>query len=182
MIIYGGYHHINKIGEFLQFSSKRKGIRAWNFRMMIRKIWQFLWYQNRNNFEKKWKKKGASSFKIMTNYKQTDFEISLNMKDIREFTQQKIWISQCNIHAREHAPKAPCAVWAQSCSALDIFNALHVFAHEPIREQEIKWESMNNISHMVLWLVTAAEWLLPPTWQTWEVFVYSWEIGFWHLL
>ena len=28
MIIYGGYHHINKIGEFLQFSSKRKGIRA----------------------------------------------------------------------------------------------------------------------------------------------------------
>ena len=51
--IFGGYHHINKIGEFLQFSSKRKGIRAWNFRMMIRKIWRFLWYQNRNNFEKK---------------------------------------------------------------------------------------------------------------------------------
>ena len=57
MIIYGGYHHINKIGEFLQFSSKRKGIRAWNFRMMIRKIWQFLWYQNRNNFEKNEKRK-----------------------------------------------------------------------------------------------------------------------------
>ena len=50
--IFGGYHHINKIGEFLQFSSKRKGIRAWNFRMMIRKIWRFLWYQNRKNFEK----------------------------------------------------------------------------------------------------------------------------------
>ena len=57
MIIYGGYHHINKIGEFLQFSSKRKGIRAWNFRMMIRKIWQFLWYQNRSNFEKNEKRK-----------------------------------------------------------------------------------------------------------------------------
>ena len=57
-----GYHQINKIGEFLQLSSKRKGIRAWNFRMMIRKIWRFLWYQNRNNFEKKRKKKGPSSF------------------------------------------------------------------------------------------------------------------------
>ena len=44
--------------SFLQFSSKRKGIRAWNFRMMIRKIWWFLWYQNRNNFEKNEKKKG----------------------------------------------------------------------------------------------------------------------------
>ena len=48
----GGYHHINKIDEFLQFSSKRKGIRARNFRIMIRKIWRFLWYQNRNDFEK----------------------------------------------------------------------------------------------------------------------------------
>ena len=52
-----GYHQINKIGEFLQFSSKRKGIMAWNFRMMIRKIWRFLWYQNRNNFEKNEKRK-----------------------------------------------------------------------------------------------------------------------------
>ena len=52
-----GYHQIDKIGELLQFSSKRKGIRAWNFRMMIRKIWRFLWYQNRNNFEKNEKRK-----------------------------------------------------------------------------------------------------------------------------
>ena len=52
-----GYHQINKMDEFLQFSSKRKGIRAWNFRMMIRKIWRFLWYQNRNNFEKNEKRK-----------------------------------------------------------------------------------------------------------------------------
>ena len=52
-----GYHQINKIGEFLQFSSKRKGIRVWNFRMMIRKIWRFLWYQNCNNFEKNEKRK-----------------------------------------------------------------------------------------------------------------------------
>ena len=41
----------------MQFSSKRKGIRAWNFRMMIRKIWRFFWYQNRNNFEKNEKRK-----------------------------------------------------------------------------------------------------------------------------
>ena len=53
----GGYHRINKIGEFLQFSSKRKGIRAWNFRMMVRKKRRFLWYQNRNNFEKNEKRK-----------------------------------------------------------------------------------------------------------------------------
>ena len=53
----GGYHQINKIGEFLQFSSKCKGIRAWNFRMMIRKIWRFLWYQNPNNFKKNKKRK-----------------------------------------------------------------------------------------------------------------------------
>ena len=58
-----GYHQINKIGEFLQFSSKRKGIRGWNSRIMIRKIWRFLWYQNRNNFEKNEKKKGPSSCK-----------------------------------------------------------------------------------------------------------------------
>ena len=65
MIIYGGYHHINKIGEFLQFSSQRKGIRAWNFRMMIRKIWQFLWYQNRNNFEKNEKRKDQAPLKVL---------------------------------------------------------------------------------------------------------------------
>ena len=61
----GGYHHINKIGEFLQFSSKRKGIRAWNFRMMIRKIWRFFWYQNRNNFEKNEKRKDQAPLRIV---------------------------------------------------------------------------------------------------------------------
>ena len=68
MIIYGGYHHINKIGEFLQFSSQRKGIRAWNFRMMIRKIWQFLWYQNRNNFEKNEKRKDQAPLRLGLNF------------------------------------------------------------------------------------------------------------------
>ena len=43
--------------------------------------------------------------------------------------------------ARDHAPKAPRAVWAQSLhstrSAVDIFNTFRVFTNEPIREQEI---------------------------------------------
>ena len=60
----GGYHQINKIGEFLEFSSKRKGIRAWNFRMMIRKIWRFLWYQNHNNFEKNEKRKDQAPLSL----------------------------------------------------------------------------------------------------------------------
>ena len=61
------------------------------------------------------------------------------MKNINNFTQWKEWISRCDV--RDHAPKAPRAVWAQSwCStqsAVDIFNTLHVFTKEPIREQEI---------------------------------------------
>ena len=82
MIIYGGYHQINKIGEFLQFSSKRKGIRAWNFRMMIRKIWQFLWYQNRNNFEKNEKRKDQAPliFVSVQRTAQTSFRIFLQTR------------------------------------------------------------------------------------------------------
>ena len=60
----GSNHQINKIGEFLQFSSKGKGIRVWNFRMMIRKIWRFLWYQNRNDFDKMKKKLGPCIFNV----------------------------------------------------------------------------------------------------------------------
>ena len=57
----------------MQFSSERKGVRVWNFRMMIRKIWQFLWYQNRNNFEKNEKRKDqapltCSSLDIIASY------------------------------------------------------------------------------------------------------------------
>ena len=36
----------------------------------------------------------------------------LNMKNINNFTQWKKWISQCDVHARDHAPKAPRSVWA----------------------------------------------------------------------
>ena len=57
------------------------------------------------------------------------------------------WMSRCDVRARDHAPKAPRAVWAQSLrstrSAVDIFNTLRVFTKEPIREQEIKLECMN---------------------------------------
>ena len=53
----------------------------------------------------------------------------------------KKWISRCDVRGRDHAPKAPRAVWAQSWrstrSAVDIFNTIRVFTKEPIREQEI---------------------------------------------
>ena len=63
------------------------------------------------------------------------------MKNINNFTQWKKWISWCDVRARDHAPKAPRAVWAQSWhstrSAVDIFSTLRVFTKKPIREQEI---------------------------------------------
>ena len=69
------------------------------------------------------------------------FKMPLNMKNINNFTQWKKWISRCDVLVRDHAPKAPRAVWAQSWrstrSAVDIFNTLRVFTKEPIREQEI---------------------------------------------
>ena len=69
------------------------------------------------------------------------------MKNINNFTQWKKWISRCDVRARDHAPKAPRADWAQSgrstWSAVDIFNTLRVFTKEPIREQQIKLECMN---------------------------------------
>ena len=37
----------------------------------------------------------------------------LKMKNINSFTQWKKWISRRDDHARDHAPKAPRAVWAQ---------------------------------------------------------------------
>ena len=65
----------------------------------------------------------------------------LNKKNIHKFYPMKKWISRCDVRARDHAPKAPRAVLAQSwCStrsAVDIFNTLRVFTKEPIREQEI---------------------------------------------
>ena len=64
-----------------------------------------------------------------------------NKKNINKFYPVKKWISRCDVRARDHAPKAPRAVWAQSWrstrSAVDIFNTLRVFTKEPIREQEI---------------------------------------------
>ena len=80
---YGGYHHINKIGEFLQFSSKRKGIRAWNFRIKIRKIWQFLWYQNRNNFEKMKKRKDQAPLTKLNKFLYAMYVVSLHFCQTR---------------------------------------------------------------------------------------------------
>ena len=62
------------------------------------------------------------------------------MKNINNFTQWKNGSVDVTF-ARDHAPKAPRAVWVQSWrstrSAVDIFNTLRVFTKEPIREQEI---------------------------------------------
>ena len=66
--------------------------------------------------------------------KENDFKMPLNLKNINNFTQWKKWISLCDVHRDDHAPKA---VWAQSRSstrsAVDIFKEL-------IREQEITLE------------------------------------------
>ena len=75
----------------------------------------------------------------------------LNVKNSNNFTQWKKCISLCDVRARDHAPKAPRAVCAQSRrstrSAVDIFNTLRVYTKEPIREQEIKLECMNGIQY-----------------------------------
>ena len=80
----------------------------------------------------------SCSWKIMN---KMVFKMPLNMKNVNIFTQWKKWISRCDVRTRDHAPKAPRAVWAQSWrstrSAVDIFNTLRVFTKEPIREQEI---------------------------------------------
>ena len=58
-----------------------------------------------------------------------------------------------DVRARDHAPKAPRAVWAQSWrstrSAVDIFNTLRVFTKQPIRQQEIKLECMNAVLQII---------------------------------
>ena len=41
------------------------------------------------------------------------------MKNINNFTQWKKWISRCDVRARDHAPKAPRAVWAQYAYLLE---------------------------------------------------------------
>ena len=65
--------------------------------MMIRKIWRFLWYQNRNNFEKNEKRKDQAplSFKIKYVYiwyGRLKYCISLNLDTalyIKEIKQNK---------------------------------------------------------------------------------------------
>ena len=67
--------------------------------------------------------------------------MSLNVKSINKFTQQKIWISQRDVQMCTDTPKN----YAQSGrSALDIFNTLRVFTPKPIRGQKIKQECVNT--------------------------------------
>ena len=50
--------------------------------------------------------------------------------NINNFTQwKKKWNNRCDVHVQSGR-----STWG----AVDIFNTLHVFAKEPIREQEIK--------------------------------------------
>ena len=72
------------------------------------------------------------------------------MKNINNFTQWKKWISRCDVHARDHAPKAPRAVWAQYAECSGHFHTLRVFTKESIREQEIKLECMNENQNITL--------------------------------
>ena len=51
---FDGYHQNQWNGHFFMLSSRRHAIKVRNSRLMIRKIQQFLWYQNCQNFEKKW--------------------------------------------------------------------------------------------------------------------------------
>ena len=69
--------------------------------------------------------------------------MSLNMKITNEFTQQKIWISRCDVHEREHAPKAPCAFGAQYAECIRHFQyTLRVYSRANERN-EIQQECMN---------------------------------------
>ena len=65
------------------------------------------------------------------------------MKNIDNFTQWKKWISRCDVLARDHAPKAPRAVWAQSKritrSAVDTFNTLRIILKSQSENKKLSW-------------------------------------------
>ena len=62
--------------------------------------------------------------------------MSQNIKNINDFTQWKygsvaVTLKRTSTHQMHHAQAG-----RSTRSAVDIFNTLRVFAHEPIREQE----------------------------------------------
>ena len=64
--------------------------------------------------------------------------MSLNIKNINKFTQQKygsvdVKFTRARMH-QKHLAQSGCSTQ----SALDIFNTLRVFTYKQIREQEIK--------------------------------------------
>ena len=79
------------------------------------------------------------------------------MKNINNFTQlKKKGISRCDVRARDHAPKALRAVWAQSWrstrSAVDIFNTLCVFTKSQSENKKFSWSVwIVNIACITLW-------------------------------
>ena len=71
------------------------------------------------------------------------------MKNINNFTQckmdQSMWRSRAITH-QKHLAQSERSTW----SAVDIFNTLHVFTKEPIREQEIKLAWSVWINHKAM--------------------------------
>ena len=50
-----------------------------------------------------------------------------------------IWINRCDVHVRNHAPKAFRPLWAQYLECSGHFQYTpRIYYEEPIREQEIK--------------------------------------------
>ena len=56
---------------------------------------------------------------FMKNYKLNDPKMVLNMKNVNNFTQCDR--SRCDVHVRDHTPKAPRAVWAQYVECIGHF-------------------------------------------------------------
>ena len=70
-----------------------------------------------------------------------------NMKSTNEFTQRKIWISGCDVHAREHAPKAPCASWVKYTECITYFQytpSIYSRANQRTRNEIGVYECLSN--------------------------------------
>ena len=81
---------------------------------------------------------------FVKNYKQNGFKMPLNTKNINNFTQWKngsvdVTFTSAITHQKHLAQSR-----RSTRSAVDILNTHRVFTKEPIKEQEIKLESMND--------------------------------------
>ena len=82
------------------------------------------------------------------NDKWNGFKMPLNMKNINNFTQQKmdqLTFTHTFPHRKRYVQSR-----RSTQSALNISSTLRVFTNQPIREQEIKKECMNLIKASIL--------------------------------